>query len=356
MRRRAPWFAAGRSTGRGSPRSAWGSLALWATAAVGCVWPGRPAGSADAQPTAEPVARAVAYLAAEVPRWSRENGCYSCHHNGDAARALYRASAQGYQVPEAALSDTTAWLRRPQQWRDNRGDPAFSDKTLANLQFALAARAASETGFLSQQRRAEILRDAARLVLQDRAADGCWQVGARGVVGSPATYGPILATVQARLLLQATDDPVYRPAIRRAAAWLAQQRPTRVFDAAALLYGSAAERHTAALRLHARCLEVLRRGRSPDGGWGPYLTAPPEPFDTALVLLALARLPADSERAVWIRQGRRYLVANQLPDGGWRETTRPANSQSYAQHISTTAWATLALLATDSLPLADRER
>ena len=36
-----------------------------------------------------PEARAVAFLAAEVPRWFRENKCYSCHNNGDAARACW---------------------------------------------------------------------------------------------------------------------------------------------------------------------------------------------------------------------------------------------------------------------------
>ncbi|MFO1532763.1 MAG: ArsA-related P-loop ATPase, partial [Thermoplasmatota archaeon] len=35
------------------------------------------------------------HLAREVPRWSAENHCYSCHHNGDAARALYAAARAG---------------------------------------------------------------------------------------------------------------------------------------------------------------------------------------------------------------------------------------------------------------------
>src|SRR5262249_25750881 len=32
--------------------------------------------------------RAVAYLVREVPLWSQENHCFSCHNNGDGARAL----------------------------------------------------------------------------------------------------------------------------------------------------------------------------------------------------------------------------------------------------------------------------
>ena len=37
-------------------------------------------------------------------------------------------------------------------------------------------------------------------------------------------------------------------------------------------------------------------------------------------------------------------MARQEPDGGWVETTRPSGNQSYAQRVSTSGWATLALL------------
>jgi hypothetical protein len=38
------------------------------------------------------------------------------------------------------------------------------------------------------------------------------------------------------------------------------------------------------------------------------------------------------------------LMRRQLADGSWPETTRPAGQASYAQRISTTAWALLALI------------
>jgi hypothetical protein len=34
----------------------------------------------------------------------------------------------------------------------------------------------------------------------------------------------------------------------------------------------------------------------------------------------------------------------QMSDGSWPETTRPSNQESYAQRISTTGWALLALM------------
>jgi hypothetical protein len=45
-----------------------------------------------------------------------------------------------------------------------------------------------------------------------------------------------------------------------------------------------------------------------------------------------------------ITRGRDYLRQQQLDDGSWPETTRPPNQESYAQRISTTGWALLALL------------
>lgn len=107
---------------------------------------------------------------------------------------------------------------------------------------------------------------------------------------------------------------------------------------------------------------LLKDGQGPDGGWGPYVTSQSEAFDTALALLALSRLAlsslsdAESTGGVYstvelreaIQRGRAYLIASQATDGSWLETTRPPGLESYAQRISTTAWALLALL--DSRP------
>jgi hypothetical protein len=87
-------------------------------------------------------------------------------------------------------------------------------------------------------------------------------------------------------------------------------------------------------------LDLIRRSEARGGGFGPYPETPPEAFDTALVLLAM---PADREL---IDRGRAYLASTQLEDGSWPATTRPSGGDSYAQTLSTTAWALRALLAT----------
>jgi hypothetical protein len=69
-------------------------------------------------------------------------------------------------------------------------------------------------------------------------------------------------------------------------------------------------------------------------------------FDTAMVELALARQPETDEIKAFLRRGRAYLIAAQNPDGSWDETTRPSGGASYSQRLSTSGWATQALLVT----------
>jgi hypothetical protein len=56
-----------------------------------------------------------------------------------------------------------------------------------------------------------------------------------------------------------------------------------------------------------------------------------------------------------ITRGRAFLLAEQQDDGSWVETTRPPGNVSYAQRISTTGWATLALLATGKPSVRPRD-
>src|SRR4051812_44142765 len=100
----------------------------------------------QAAPPVRPEVRALAYLAREVPRWSKENHCYSCHHNGDAARTLYLAVRLGRAVPARALADTTRWVERPAGWDHNGGEGPFNDKKLARLQFAATLAEARDAG------------------------------------------------------------------------------------------------------------------------------------------------------------------------------------------------------------------
>ena len=311
---------------------------------------------AAAYPATSPEQRAIEFLSAEVPRWPAENGCYSCHNNGDAARALYTAVAMALPVEDAALRDTTDWLQRPSAWDDNALDLEFSDQVLARIQFGAALVTAIDAGRVDDPRP---LRAAAGMIGGDQQADGSWRLDSSSSIGSPATYGTALATWAALNTLRRAGAADLAPIIARGERWLHEIEVKTVLDAAAVVLALAGSDGGAVTRQRQACLDIIVRGRASSGGWGAYLTSPTEPFDTAVVVLALVSLldrpmvaaPTldRAELDQFIQEGRAFLLAEQLDDGSWIETTRPPGQQSYAQYVSTTAWATLALLATANL-------
>jgi hypothetical protein len=284
------------------------------------------------------VTKALKFLAGEVPRWSAENRCFSCHNNGDGARTLYTALRLNIPVPSKALGDTTLWLTRPGRWDDNPGEAGFSDKKLARIQFAAALVAASEAGLVRDSR---ALLQAADLVAAMQNKDGSWAIDAVGNLGSPCTYGTLLASYEAWCTLRKLDGQRFQTHIAKANRFFDSLDPKNVFDAATLLR-VLDERRNSTTRIQ-KCLEIIGRGESRTGGWGPYTNSPPEAFDTAIVLLAIR---SRAELKPLLMRGREFLVSSQQADGSWRETTRPPGAQSYALRISTTAWAARSLLLT----------
>ena len=275
-----------------------------------------------------PVERALNYLSAEVPKWRADNGCFSCHNNGDGARALYAGNRL------KPLQSTTAWLEAPAQWDKGKANPAYNDKTLALYQFAAALTSAAGAGAVTNR---EALRQVAARLASEQQPDGSWKVEDGGdAPGSPVTWGTTLATYFARRTLEAAGGP--SDSIARAEAWLRAVKPKYMHEEAAVLLAFPSD-----LTIRKRAVERFAKAQTSDGGWGPSAMVPAEVFDTAVVVIAL-KAAGDTKL---IERGREYLIRNQQPSGGWPETTRPPGSQSYAQHISTTAWAILALLAAD---------
>jgi len=277
-----------------------------------------------------PEERAVAYLSREVPKWAPENHCFSCHNNGDAARALFLAARSGYAVSPAALAETIKWLEQPANWEKGQGSPGFNDARLAQVQFSAAlveARLPDRSPLFA----------AAKALAGHQDADGGWRIDTGGLPGAPATYGPALATYMARRTLEAADSRAFAAAITRANQWLASRQPDSILDAAAMLL---ALPQSEAVRK--KCIDLILNAQTSDGGWGPQPHAPAEVFDTAVVLLALDAAGVTGP----MTRGREFLIRMQQSEGGWPETTRPSGNTSYAEHISTTGWALYALLAT----------
>src|SRR6185437_12436639 len=126
--------------------------------------------------------------------------------------------------------------------------------------------------------------------------------------------------------------------IGRAEAWLRRQPIENVVEAAAVL--TIEPNHNGAISTDAgrKAWSLLRSAQSKAGGWGPYAAVPTEPFDTAIVLLALRPFRPDPAVRAVLDRGRIALAAMQTPDGSFPGSTRPPGGESYAQHISTTGW------------------
>ena len=295
------------------------------------------------------IARGVVFLRGEVPKWRKEHPCYSCHNNGDATRALLVAGARGHDIGDA-LDDTLAFLKDPSRWDQNKAPGGLDDKALARVQFASALAVAERHGRAASTD----LEKAAALLVADQQADGSWTLDSSQSLGSPATYGTIIATWSARTTLIASGKQPDDFSIVQADRWLRGLSPEHVLDASAVILGLELSSDVMAENLRRTCLSIVRTGQAPGGGWGPFVTAAPQVFDTAMAVLALSLLDTEPRlaRSTYrpeelkdaIAKGKAYLITQQRPDGSWPETTRPADQESYAQRISTTGWAMLALL------------
>jgi hypothetical protein len=300
----------------------------------------RAAGDEVAARNQQPIARALAFLEKQVPAWRPGNHCYSCHNNGDGARALYMAQRLGYSVNADALTDTTDWLRRPEQWETNGEEGGSGGQLLAAIQFGAALVESTP----ATERGGAPLEKAASLIVAGQEPDGSWTVNANGVLGSPVTYGRYLATATALRTLRAAGSREFQPQIAKAEAWLIKQKPKATVDVAGTLLGLEHVNNAPAQEQRDELIKLLATAQDESGGWGPYVNAAPEPFDTAIAVLALSHQKANAARNRSIARGRQFLIDVQLDDGSWPETTRPANAVSYAQRISTTAWVALALM------------
>jgi hypothetical protein len=305
-------------------------------------------GSARQANSSSTVTRAVGFLVTEVPRWQRERSCFSCHNNGDGARALLLARSRGHDVG-AALESTLAFLNAPDTWAQNETRNGDEDKPLARLQFAAALAAAGARDL----RPSEALVKAAELIDDDQQADGSWQVVKPDQSGTAVTWGNALATSMARSTLIASGREPDHFAVAQIDRWLRTVPVTNVLDAAAVVLGLGTDMDVMATTQRGRSLELLRGTQAENGGWPPEAGGTPRAFETAVAILGLEQLRRDPRLARTafgeedlrqaLERSRTYLAATQLADGSWPEAASPGRD-SYAERISATAWALAAIL------------
>ena len=115
--------------------------------------------------------------------------------------------------------------------------------------------------------------------------------------------------------------------------WIRGLTPENVLDASATILALELSSDVMAENLRRNCLSILRNGQSPAGGWGPYVTAAPQVFDTAMAVLALSSLEAEprlarsayrvEELKEAIANGKKYIVSQQRLTAAGRKPRDP---------------------------------
>jgi hypothetical protein len=321
-------------------------MVIAAAAVVRAQGPGAAVDSSDA------ITKGVAYLVVEVPRWRKEHPCYSCHNNGDGVRSLVAAAGLGHDVG-TSIDDTLAWLATPERWDTNAQRGGSDDLPLGRIQFAATLAQMVAWDRASQ----DALDRASALLLPHQKEDGSFHPNETQTVGGATAYGRSLATALAhRVLSRSRLEAAQLPAAM-ARRWMRRTPLNTVLDASSILIGLERDGDEEALVRRQETLRLLKQGQGPDGGWGPFLNSQSDVFDTALALMGLIMVRnveqlyepiyTTRELEAAIQAARRFLIAEQGPDGSWPETTRPAGGESYAQRISTSAWALQALMASN---------
>ncbi len=110
---------------------------------------------------------------------------------------------------------------------------------------------------------------AAKLLVADQKPDGSWQLDQSQSLGSPATYGTIIATWSARSTLIASGMQPDNFTVVQADRWIRGLTLENVLDASATMLALELSSDVMAENLRRTCLSIVRNGQSPDGRLGP---------------------------------------------------------------------------------------
>jgi hypothetical protein len=200
-------------------------------------------------------------------------------------------------------------------------------------------------------------------LMSTQQADGYWHRPA-SPNRAPIQDGDLSRTAQAVYALAMYATPARKAEISsslaRAVAWIARQTPAsteeRVMQLLALQWTG---QPPAANDARVRALLAQQR---PDGGWPQTPNLASDAYGTGQALYALSQLGLPATNAA-MAKGIAFLLRTQHDDGTWHATTRAMPIQPYFESgfpygrdqwisFSATAWADMALIATDTTPAA----
>jgi ketosteroid isomerase-like protein len=267
------------------------------------------------------VERALPLVQRSAAEYTRQQRCFSCHHQAVALLALNLARAHGFTVDgelvSAQLAFTAASLRAGSEgYRQGRGQGGQVDTA------GYALLALESGGWKPDETTAAV----AEYLLQRDASLGHWRASARR---PPSEQSEFTATYLALRALDAFATPAQKERVdaRRAAAreWLLAA-PAR--DTEDLVFRLWALHQLAAPEAATATRELLAAQRD-DGGWSQAASLESDAYATGSALVALHQAGRLAAGDPAYRRGLAYLVTTQQPDGSWRVVTRSQPIQAY---------------------------
>jgi ankyrin repeat protein len=304
--------------------------------------------SATVRPQIKPAAE-LAISLIEKSSWEffAKSSCVSCHAQSMTDMAVAEARAKGLRVDEPAAAERIKMVRAtyPAEPLLERMDPAGAEEQLA---YPLAGFALSgyEPDWMTDAMVANIV--------ATQGANGSFHVGA--AARPPGEEGDIFRTAMCIKAMKAYGPPgraaELEARIAKARQWLETARPATAEDRNMQLLGiywAGADS-----RRLSRFAKAIVAEQQPDGGWRQREGLASDAYGTGESLYALAASGALSPNDKAYQKGVRFLLNTQHSDGSWFVASRSPRIQAYFdggfpyahdQWISEwgTAWAAMAL-------------
>ncbi len=276
----------------------------------------RTASAQSAPDVRSAVTRALPMLQRSAAEFVAKRACLSCHHNSLPVLTFHLARSRGFAVDAAVVGAV-----EEKTFRQLRGQNAL-DGAIQGA--ALNDPAPSEGYLLMAAHAAGLEADLTTAVYARRIAgwqrDGYWATSDFRPPSSSSLFTATATAVRAIRLYMPEELRRERDAsIRSARRWLFATRPASTEDAAFRLMGLAwAEAPAEEIVAARRDLLALQQRA---GGWPQLPRYQADAYSTGEALFALHEAGTATTDAAW-RNGLKFLVSTQAPDGTWRVPTR----------------------------------